>query len=142
MDENIEELLHTLDVALTSDNPMVKKALKKFLFIVRMTESEASEGIKGPYMSLLEELHQISRRLERLEISQRPGTYQPYQSYPWTTTIGTTITTSGTATSATYPQTWVTNPSTYTSTITCEETTKDAYGYLETLAELLDKDDK
>lgn len=140
MDENIEDLLHTLDVALTSDNPMVKKALKKFLFIVKMTEPDASEGIKGPYMSLLEELHNLNRRLERLEVSQRPG---HYQQYPWTgggTT--TTITTGGTSTTGTSPI-WITNPNTYSSSsITCGTTKEDAYDYLATLAGLLDEDDK
>ena len=134
MDENnLEDLLHTLDVALTSDNPMIKKALKKFLFIVKMTESEASEGIQGPYMTLLDQIDQLHRRLERLELSQQQAA--PSYPYPWTTTSGGSITTTS-GTSVTSPTVWTTSPNTYTIS------DADTYKYLDLWLQSADEKDK
>lgn len=89
MNHDIEDLLQTLDVALMSDSPVVKKALKKFLFIVKMTEHEANGP--GPYETLLAELRRINNRLDRLEASSittnpwASGTY-PFSGNTW---IGT-----------------------------------------------------
>lgn len=140
-DIDIDELLKTLDVALTSDNPMVKSALKKFLFIVKMTEPEASEEIQGPYGTMMDQLVSLRNRLERLEQSQHQKA--PYYSNPnitWTTTTGGTYITS--STTAVDPN-WKYDPTFYS----CQDKygiTADsaAYEYLQKYVEDLEKNDK
>ena len=136
---DIDELLRTLDVALTSDNPMVKNALKKFLFIVKMTEPEANEPIPGPYQTLLDQLESLHRRIERMELTQQQQA--PY--YPpntWITTSGGSYTTS--STTAVDPN-WKYNPTFYSSQdkygITADSA---AYEYLQKYVEDLEKNDK
>lgn len=125
MNHDIEDLLQTLDVALTSDNPMVKKALKKFLFIVKMTEHEANEEKLGPYATLLGELQRINRRLDQLESRTNS---------PWTT--GTYP--GGASTSATD---WLLGTSPYY-TYTISPDQSDFYKYIETMISTDETEDK
>lgn len=150
MDHDIEDLLQTLDVALTSDNPMVKKALKKFLFIVKMTEHEANEEKLGPYATLLGELQCINRRLDQLESRINSpwatGTYPGYPggTYKWqggTATSGTVTTTGSTGGASTSATDWLLGTSPYY-TYTISPDQSDFYKYIETMISTDETEDK
>lgn len=96
-DIDFDQLIDLLDRALVSDDPKVKKALKKFLFITALaTEDEETEG---PLKNLI-------RRIEDLEAKVNSGgwgggyTWPPNTSPTWpgpywvgggtTTSAGTT----------------------------------------------------
>lgn len=71
-DINFEQLVDLLDRALTSKDPKVMRALKKFLFIAALaTEDTEAEG---PFRNIM-------RRIEALEAKSQMGTYT-WPSYP------------------------------------------------------------
>lgn len=95
-DIDFDQLIDLLDRALVSDDPKVKKALKKFLFIAALATEETEE--EGPFRNIL-------RRIEALE-------HQAIKTHPigtggtgWPPTTGSPIwynTGTGTTTTATW----------------------------------------
>jgi len=84
-EELYEQLIDTLDRALMSDDPRIKKALKKFLFVVSMTET-SDDCCDGPFRKTAkaaasqEALHRRINLLE--EIISTLGTFDKYQRQP------------------------------------------------------------
>jgi hypothetical protein len=85
---DIQELARLIDVALASDNPSVKKALRNFMLIVSIVDSENTEStMQGPFRELFNKIDQLGRRIEKLENSNY-STYKgtqvnPYNSPLW-----------------------------------------------------------
>lgn len=93
-DVDLHHLIEMLDAALTSKDPTVQKALKKFLFIAALA-MDNEEHTPGPIETILQDLQ---RRLAILE--SKNATYgHPDEwkktwvtpQYPYTTWGGTTI---------------------------------------------------
>lgn len=72
---DLNQLIHLLDTALTSENPAVKDALRKLLFIVALTDSNNSEPtVAGVLASTLrkidnhsDDLHTCMTEIRRLQ---------------------------------------------------------------------------
>lgn len=107
---DLEQLCKILDNALTSDNPAMVKALRNFLLVAALIESENSnenETKNRIFGSILDEIKYLREKINQLEAvhvyrTQRlPSTGEYYWDYP------TTSSTSGTSNndSSTYKKT-------------------------------------
>lgn len=73
-DEDFEQFITLLDAAIASDDPKIQKALKKFVFLIRLNLSD--EDCKpGPFTKMMETIDDLQRRVGQVE--NRP-TQQPY----------------------------------------------------------------
>jgi hypothetical protein len=79
-DFDLETFVDLFDTALNSDNPAVQRALRNLLLIATMAQSELSpeERMKGPLRQVIDDIHNLNRRLERLENQK---TYAPTPVY-------------------------------------------------------------
>ena len=69
-DIDIEHLAKILDSALASDNPSVKRALRNFLLVASLTESEKTDEVSDKswgFHSVIQEIKALRRRVETLE---------------------------------------------------------------------------
>lgn len=83
---DIQELARLIDTALSSDNPSVKKALRNFMLIVSIVDSENTEStIKGPFSELFSRIDSLTRRLEILERNDYNKAYRGTSINPYTT---------------------------------------------------------
>jgi negative regulator of replication initiation len=95
---DIQELARLIDTALASDNPSVKKALRNFMLIVSIVDSENTEStIKGPFSELFQTINGLTRRIEILERNNNSNVYRgtstnPYTIPTWVSTNGNYIT--------------------------------------------------
>jgi hypothetical protein len=95
---DIQELARLIDTALASDNPSVKKALRNFMLIVSIVDSENTEStIKGPFSELIQQIELLTRRIELLERNTYNSAYKgtsvnPYTIPTWVSANGTYIT--------------------------------------------------
>lgn len=95
MDNNdIQDLARLIDTALASDNPSVKKALRNFMLIVSIVDSENSEStIKGPFSELFSRIESLTRRVESLEKNDYNKAYRGTTTVnPCTTWVDTSKT--------------------------------------------------
>jgi len=95
MDNNdIQDLARLIDTALASDNPSVKKALRNFMLIVSIVDSENSEStIKGPFSELFSRIESLTRRVESLEKNDYNKAYRGTTTVnPYTTWVDTSKT--------------------------------------------------
>jgi hypothetical protein len=94
-DFDLETFIDLFDTALSSDNPAVKRALKNLLMIATLVDSDLTpeQRVKGPLRRLVEDLRDITRRMDRLESEKvYPQTVRtPHYSPPYT--VGTGIST-------------------------------------------------
>lgn len=110
------QFVELLDKALTSKDPNIQKALKKFLFIASLASDDTPAD--GPFSKLLKSVEDLQRRLALLEAinaaQSNPGYFPnsapytaPYQSPGWGPSIPTWPypTTSG-GTSISIPTVW------------------------------------
>lgn len=74
---DFDQLIDLLDRALTSNDPKVMRALKKFLFIAALATEDTEE--EGPFANLI----------KRLEAVESQVASQPFQTYPSPTYPGT-----------------------------------------------------
>jgi hypothetical protein len=81
-DEDFEQFITLLDAAIASDDPKIQKALKKFVFLIRLNLSD--EDCKpGPFTKMMETMDEMQRRLAAIE--SKNTTYgQPYVGSPGT----------------------------------------------------------
>lgn len=97
---DIQELARLIDTALASDNPSVKKALRNFMLIVSIVDSENTEStIKGPFSEMFRSIDSLTRRIEILERNDYNKAYKgtsinTYTTPTWINTGGTYITNS------------------------------------------------
>ena len=118
---DLEQFIQVLDHALATDDPKIKKALKKFLFIAALAMEGDPEP--GPFTGMFEEMDDLRKRIRALETAKQDNqtVYDWYGSSSgtptWkysggTSTVGTTgyIPTTTTTTGGT-----VTNTGTITS---------------------------
>jgi len=130
-DLDLETLIDLFDTALTSNNPAMKKAIKNLLLVATLIDSELSpeQRVRGPLRQALEDMRDLSRRMDRIEMEQRnqknPYTYPmpatPYSpapatpwpnpniTTPWVIPPGTTISTSTSGSSYTIPDAYSVN---------------------------------
>lgn len=94
-DDEFNQFITLLDAACASDDPKITKALKKFMFLVRLNISD-DEMEAGPFTKMMETIDSLQRRVSQLE---QPNNFTQTDIKDW----GTTTTT---------PQ-WIYNP-TYT----------------------------
>ncbi len=68
---DLDQFIQVLDHALATDDPKVKKALKKFLFIAALALEGDPEP--GPFSEMLEEMDELRKRMRSLEdmVAQR-----------------------------------------------------------------------
>jgi len=94
---DFDQLIDLLDRALTSNDPKVMKALKKFLFIAALATEDTDE--KGPFANFIERLEAVERQVASQPFTQFPGQTYPGTGYPggsspmWYNTGGGTTTT-------------------------------------------------
>lgn len=82
-DIDIEQFAKILDAALSSNNPSMKKALKNFLLVASIVESENTNNLNTGFVgfsSILEEIKILHKRILALEYQKNSGTY--YSSTP------------------------------------------------------------
>jgi hypothetical protein len=70
-DIDFDQLIDLLDRALTSKDPKVMQALKKFLFIAALATEESEE--KGPFADLIARIETLEAQVRN--INYPPGTY-------------------------------------------------------------------
>lgn len=125
-DVDLETLIDLFDTALTSNNPAMKKAIKNLLLVATLIDSELTpeQRVRGPLRQALEDMRNLTRRMDRLEsdraqrgIWQTPINPAPMPGTPYNPP-GPVWTTPGTG-----PQ-WP-NPGT---TITCKTTSGTVIG--------------
>lgn len=104
-DIDLETLIDLFDTALTSNNPAMKKAIKNLLLVATLIDSELTpeQRVRGPLRQALEDMRNLTRRMDRIESDQAqrgmwqvpinpapmPGT--PYTPGPTWTSPGTAI---------------------------------------------------
>ena len=106
-DVDMEQFAKILDAALASNNPSVKKALRNFMLVASIAESETSSAQNGPFTSMLKQIGDLKNRLDRLEyenIKKYTNSVRSYTDYgdyyktyknsisSWTDDIKTTTT--------------------------------------------------
>jgi len=65
-DEDFEQFITLLDAAIASDDPKIQKALKKFVFLIRLNLSD--EDCKpGPFTKMMETIDDLQRRVAAVE---------------------------------------------------------------------------
>ena len=71
-DINLETLIDLFDTALTSDNPAMKKAIKNLLLVATLIDSELTpeQRVRGPLRQALDDMRNLTRRMDRLESEQ------------------------------------------------------------------------
>ena len=74
---DLDQFIQVLDHALATDDPKIKKALKKFLFIAALAMEGDPEP--GPFTAMLEEMDDLRRRVKALESSN--VTYTDIKDY-------------------------------------------------------------
>ncbi len=73
-DEDFEQFITLLDAAIASDDPKIQKALKKFVFLIRLNLSD--EDCKpGPFTKMMETIDDLQRRIIAVEGTQQPIYY-------------------------------------------------------------------
>lgn len=84
---DFEQLVALLDRALTSKDPKVRKALKKFLFIAALATEEDDDAEIGPFKNLFDTIEDLKQRLATLENQnglKYPNTWiSPKVASPW-----------------------------------------------------------
>lgn len=65
-DDEFNQFITLLDAACASDDPKIKKALKKFMFLVRLNISD-DEMEAGPFTKMMETIDGLQRRVSELE---------------------------------------------------------------------------
>jgi hypothetical protein len=86
-DFDLERFINMFDEALTSNDPRVKNALQSLMMMVILTQPEAPSNVRiGPLRQLYEDVHNINRRLGRVEDDVRgmmrpPATQWPAEDY-------------------------------------------------------------
>lgn len=67
--QEIKELARLIDLAISSDNPNVRRALSRLMTIVALIE-DSRHVEPGPFEELLNYIDQLSKRVRELEIKQ------------------------------------------------------------------------
>lgn len=100
-DDEFNQFITLLDAACASDDPKITKALKKFMFLVRLNISD-DEMETGPFTKMMETIDSLQRRVSQLE---QPNNFTQTDIKDWGTTTATpqwiyqpTTTTYGTST--------------------------------------------
>jgi hypothetical protein len=92
-DFDITAFAKMFDAAIASDNPAVKKALRNFMMIAALAESE--KDITGPFESLFNRMDALEREIQSVKSPPSYGSpysggfsgYPTYPSYPGTTSV-------------------------------------------------------
>jgi hypothetical protein len=80
-DFDITAFAKMFDAALASDNPAVRKALRNFMMIAAITESENNSSVVGPFGSLLSRMDDMEQELQAIKYVQT-STYPSTTIYP------------------------------------------------------------
>lgn len=96
-DNSLKILIELFDVALESDNPAVKKALKNLLLVATLVHSEDEKPLRGPMYALVNEVETLKknftilsmefkqaehdRKIGKIPVASGNGSGQAYQ-YP------------------------------------------------------------
>lgn len=83
-DDEFNQFITLLDAACASDDPKITKALKKFMFLVRLNISD-DEMEAGPFTKMMETIDSLQRRVSQLENAGNNFTQTDITS-PYTTT--------------------------------------------------------
>jgi len=99
---DLEQFIQVLDHALATDDPKIKKALRKFLFIAALAMDEDPEP--GPFTAMFEEMDDLRNRIKILELKNQT-TFTDNKDYWYGSSTGTGsmptwITGGGTSTSS------------------------------------------
>jgi hypothetical protein len=90
-DFDLETFVDLFDTAMTSDNPAVQKAFKNLLMVTAIVHAkkEGLQNPQGPLRRLVDDIHNLNRRLTELENKNIypgggfvPPTPVPMPSYP------------------------------------------------------------
>jgi hypothetical protein len=99
-DDEFNQFITLLDAACASDDPKITKALKKFMFLVRLNISD-DEMEAGPFTKMMETIDSLQRRVSQLEQPANNFTQTDIKDWGTTTTpqwiYNPTITTAGTS---------------------------------------------
>ncbi|MHA1289806.1 MAG: hypothetical protein ACTSPB_20680 [Candidatus Thorarchaeota archaeon] len=110
-DDEFNQFITLLDAACASDDPKITKALKKFMFLVRLNISD-DEMEEGPFTKMMETIDSLQRRVSQLEqpnhftqtdsdwtqtTSSPQWIHQPTYTTGGTYTVPNTTTSSGTS---------------------------------------------
>lgn len=88
-DFDLEAFIELFDEALTSDDPSVQKTLQHLMTICALARNHGGHSERrGPLRRMYEDLNNINRRLERLELANtRINPSGPYGPVPTTTPL-------------------------------------------------------
>ena len=108
-DDEFNQFITLLDAACASDDPKITKALKKFMFLVRLNISD-DEMETGPFTKMMETIDSLQQRVSQLENANNSFTQTNIKDWGTTTTTpqwiyNPTITSAGTSYTNTTPNT-------------------------------------
>jgi hypothetical protein len=86
-DEEFEQFITLLDGALASDDPKIRKAIKKFMFIIALNLSD-DDCEPGPFTKMMETMDDLQRRLAQVEGQNAFTQSPPYTQTPYTPYVG------------------------------------------------------
>ena len=103
-DFDLEKFVELFDVAMTSDNPTVRKAFKNLMIVAALVDSDTENKVPGPLSKLLIDVSELKSKMIIMERSKYgPVTTQGGGTYNWP-----------------YPNmTNISNPVTSPNTVTC-----------------------
>lgn len=143
-DEDFEQFITLLDAAIASDDAKIQRALKKFVFLIRLNLSD-DDCKPGPFTKMMETIDDLQRRLAAVEGTQQPTYYGGTSPFSGGTSVDPFIhwynagtgTSAGSLTNAvstaTIPATTITNATTSNITFTSGTTgTTASTGYATT----------
>ena len=84
-DDEFEQFITLLDAACASDDPKITKALKKFMFLVRLNITD-DEMEPGPFTKMMETIDGLQRRVSQLENAANNFTQTDIKDWTTTTT--------------------------------------------------------
>ena len=79
-DVDFEQFIKLLDGALASDDPTIRQALRKFLFVAAMVLGDDAEP--GPFTKMMETMDDLQKRIHDLE-SKELQTTPTYDQWTW-----------------------------------------------------------
>lgn len=82
MDLDLDRLIGLFDEALTSEDPRVKNALQNLLMMVVLTQGDKPSI--GPLTEMRDHMHNLSRRVERIEIEIKRDQADRYDRQQYT----------------------------------------------------------
>ena len=85
-DFDLTQFVDMFDTAMSSDNPAIQKCFKNLLLLVSLVHTEDKQKQIGPLRKLVEDVHDLQRRVSQMEYNNSPFNGAKYSSCEYTVT--------------------------------------------------------